>query len=456
MNHAVARWLVLGAATACVLAACASQQFPPGGPERHAPPKLIELVPETNAVHVKTDRAVFRFDEVVSELPAGVPSLDQLFLVSPNERKAPVQAAWHRDHVSLSPKHGFRPNTVYTVTMLPGMTDLRGNTVKNGFTLTFSTGPTVPETFVRGVVFDWVKGLTAPKAIIEAWVPPDTNTIWVAIADSNGVFSMPHVPPGRYTIRGYIDQNNDRKLQQRELWDSVGVTLTDSVKVELLTFIHDTIGPRISEARVIDSLTLRLTFDKGVDASQKIGPELFGIKAKDSTAIAIVSAVSGRAYDSTLAALQRARDDSLVRADSIKRAAEGGVGRDTATTRRRNALRQARRDSAGEAKLAKPSRPIPETEAVLTVKTPFAAGAFYRITSIGLRNLLGHPRTASLVLSTPKPDTTKADSTRKGRPRKGAAPTPPTPRTPPSTPTPAVPPRDSTHPPAPPKRDSAP
>ena len=164
------------------LAACASEQFPPGGPERHAPPRLIELIPETNAVNVTTNRAVFRFDEVVSELPSGVESLDKLFLVSPNERKAPVSAAWHRTHISLSPRHGFRPNTVYTITMLPGMTDLRGNSIKRDTTLTFSTGSTIPPTAIRGVIFDWVKGTVAPKALIEAWVPSDTNTIWVAMA----------------------------------------------------------------------------------------------------------------------------------------------------------------------------------------------------------------------------------------------------------------------------------
>jgi hypothetical protein len=414
-----------GAATIVVLfagiVACASEQFPPGGPERHAPPKLLETIPETNAVNVKTNRAVFRFDEVVSELPSGLEHLDQLFLVSPSQRKSPVSAAWHRTHISLSPHGGFRPNTTYTITMLPGLTDLRGNTAKNGFTLTFSTGPTIPATVVRGVVFDWVKGTTAPKAMVEAWAPPDTMTIWVAVADSNGRFTLPHLPSGRYTVRGYIDQNNDRKLQTRELWDSAGVNLTDSANVELLTFLHDTIGPRISEARIVDSVTLRLTFDKGVDVSQPITPALFTLKAKDSTVVPIVVAVSGRTYDSILTARQRVREDSVLRADSAKRAAAGGVGaRDTAAQRARNFQRQARRDSAALARQLKPSRPSPVTDAVLTLGVPLKPGAFYRVTAIGLRNLLGHPRTSFLVFTTPKPDTTKADSLHGRRPSRPA------------------------------------
>lgn len=410
------------------LAACASEQFPPGGPERHAPPKLIELIPETNAVNVKTDRAVFRFDEVVSELPSGVESLDKLFIVSPNERKAPVSAAWHRSHISLSPRHGFRPNTVYTITMLSGMTDLRGNSIKRDTTLTFSTGPEIPPTAIHGVVFDWVRGITSPKALIEAWVPSDTNTIWVAVADSNGRFVLPHLPAGRYTVRGYIDQNNDRKLQLRELWDSTGVDLKDTLNIELLTFIHDTIGPRISEARIVDSVTLRLTFDKGVDVNQPITPSLFSLKAKDSSAVPIAAAVSGQFYDSVARAKSRARDDSLLRADSAKRAAAGGVGaRDTAATRARNLQRAARRDSSRLAREAKPSRPSPVTDAVLSLGLPLAPGSFYRVSSIGLRNLLGHPRTAFLVFSVPKRDTTRADSTRGHRAIRGRAPAAPAP-----------------------------
>jgi hypothetical protein len=383
---------------------------------------LLELIPETNAVNVTTNRAVFRFDEVVSELPSGVESLDKLFLVSPNERKAPVSAAWHRTHISLSPRHGFRPNTVYTITMLPGMTDLRGNSIKRDTTLTFSTGPTIPATAIRGVIFDWVRGITAPKALIEAWVPKDTNTIWVAVADSNGRFALPHLPGGRYTVRGYIDQNNNRRLELRELWDSSGVSLTDSSNVELLTFIHDTIGPRISEVRIVDSVTLRFTFDKGVDVHQAITTALFTLKAKDSTAIPITTAMSGRAYDSIAGARARVRDDSLLRADSAKRAAAGGVGaRDSAAQRARNIQRQTRRDSAREARQLKPSKPSPVTDAVLSLGLPLTPGSFYRASSIGLRNLLEHPRTSFLVFTTPKRDTTKADSTRgrrgiRGRP----------------------------------------
>jgi Bacterial Ig-like domain len=413
-----ARGLVLGAAATIAVTAgvvgCASEQFPPGGPERHAPPKLIELIPETNAVNVQTNRAVFRFDEVVSELPSGFESLDQLFLVSPMRRKQPVSAAWHRSHISLSPKGGYRPNTVYTITMLPGLTDLRGNTVKNEVTLTFSTGPTIPPTAVHGIVFDWVKATTAPKALIEAWAPSDTMTIWVAVADSSGRFTLPHLPPGRYTVRGYIDQNNDRKMELRELWDSTGVNLTDSANVELLTFIHDTIGPRISEVRIVDSLTLRIVFDKGVNVNQPITPALFTLKAKDSTAIPIASAISGHAYDSVLSARQRSREDSVLRADSAKRAAAGGVGaRDTAAQRAREFRRQARRDSSLAARQLKPSKPSPVTDAVLTIGTPLAPASFYRMSSLGLRNLLGYPRTAFLVFTTPKRDTTsKADSTR--------------------------------------------
>ena len=332
-----------------MVAACASEQFPPGGPVLHTTPKIVLTIPDTNAVNVTAKHVVIKFDRVMSETPSGASALDQMFLISPWDGQPSVD--WHRDHITITPRKGIRPNTVYTVIMLPGISDLHSNSIKNTVTLTFSTGATIPATAIRGIIFDWVADKQASKALIEAYPSGDTTkrrdtTFYLAVADSAGRFALQHLPPGTYKVRGWLDANSNRKLDQRELFDSTTVTLTDSVRTELLAFIHDTVGPRIGDIKVVDSVTLRATFDKGIDTSQKVSGLRMALKTgKDSTPVPIAKVTAATTYDSLVAGRHKAHDDSLARVDSLRRADSGVTGRDTLALRRRAQQRQSRRDS---------------------------------------------------------------------------------------------------------------
>jgi hypothetical protein len=447
--------LVCGAITAAaaIAIACAGTIPPPGGPIRKEPAIILSFSPETSAVNVHPHAAVIQFDEVVSERGAGSGSsnLSSLFLVSP--RTGDPDVDWHRSHISIRPKHGFRDNTVYTITMLPGLADLHNNVRKTGAVLTFSTGPTIPTTVVRGRVFDWQTGQVAPRAFVQAIVRKDTSVVYVTVADSNGAFVLRHMPPDSYIVRGFVDANNNRILDRIEIWDSAGVNLADSAQVELLAFLHDTLGPRISEIAVTDSTTIRVTFDRGIDTLQTITASLFRIKTKDSTVVPITNARSGPEYDSAVAAAIRVRTDSALHADSIRRVDSGLASRDTAAARERRARMAERRDSAARARIPKPSRRSPAKEAVIQLGTPLETGKYYRLEAIDVRGLLGKAHTGDRVFSGPKPppsDSAKrsrADSARgklRGRPGKSppggasapatAPPTPPP--TPPATPAP--------------------
>jgi hypothetical protein len=422
MGRRAARMAVVGAVVAAAGAACAGTLPPPGGPLRKEPPIILFFLPETNSVNVRPHAAVFQFDEVVSERPQGTSTLDGLFLISP--RSGDPNVDWHRSHISVSPRHGFRPNTVYTITMLPGLVDLHNNVRKTGAVLTFSTGSTIPATAVRGRVFDWQTGLVAPRAFVQALVRKDTNTVYVTVADSTGAFILRHLPPGEYLLRGFVDANTNRTLDRTEIWDSTGVTLTDSARVELLAFLHDTIGPRISEVDVHDSVTLRVMFDRGIDSSQHISAALFTLKDKDSTTVPITVARSAAEFDSVQGSVARLHSDSLLRADSLRRVDSGLAPRDTAAARERRQRLASRRDSTLRSRAPKPSRPSPVKEVVIQLGAPIHAGTYYRLQAIDMRGLLGRVRSSDRVFSVPKP--AAADSAGAGRaaPGRGRKPTP--------------------------------
>src|SRR6266487_636384 len=134
-------------AIAAVASSCASPGMPPGGPVDTTAPLVIGIAPDSGTVNAKPGAVVFKFDETVAERPSGVPTLADLFLISP--RDGVPNVAWHRSTVDVKPSHGFRPNTVYTITLLAGITDLRGNVRNTGKMIVFSTGPQIPASRLR-------------------------------------------------------------------------------------------------------------------------------------------------------------------------------------------------------------------------------------------------------------------------------------------------------------------
>ncbi|HUR92216.1 MAG TPA: Ig-like domain-containing protein [Gemmatimonadaceae bacterium] len=274
-------WLV----AASLLAGCASPGMPPGGPPDVEAPRLIGIAPDSGRVSVSPRSVIFRFDEVVSETPPGATSLSGLFVISPQHGTPVVD--WEREEIAVRPRRGWRPNTVYSITMLPGLADLRGNVRKEGAATLFSTGPAIPATSIAGVLIDWAAGRPVSAGLVQA-IAPD-STIYIGYSDSAGAFALRHLPPGPYTLKGVVDGNRNRALDPRESWDSVMVNLADTTRVELFAFAHDSIGPRIQEVGVEDSVTLRVQFDVPVDARTPLDPGWIQVLSSDS----IPQAVAG-------------------------------------------------------------------------------------------------------------------------------------------------------------------
>lgn len=377
------------------LVACAQQGFPPGGPPDKEPPKLVKTTPDSNERNVTAKEADFRYDEVLSERPGGASSLDALVLISP--RDGAPRVGWHRSRISVRGRKDWKSNTTYTITVLPGMSDLRGNADKVGHRLVFSTGPQIAGASLSGVVFDWPAGHPAPNALVEAVSHPD-STVYIDRADSVGHFTLAHIPPGSFTIFGWIDGNNNHDRDEHELQDSTVLTLKDTARVELLTFIHDSIGPHVVTVEVRDSLTLHATFDKPVDPKQPFDSAHVMLRAADSTLIATKAIVSAREID-------KQRSDSVERADSIR------ARRDTAFRRQYQAQHRVPADSNARAAVHRaavlatmtPSKPIPVIDVLISLKGPLTPGATYRLEARDIHNLMGIAANSIRSFTVPKP-----------------------------------------------------
>jgi len=377
------------------LVACAQQGFPPGGPPDKEPPKLLTTSPDTNARNVSQKEVNLQYDEVLSERPGGASSLDALVLISP--RDGAPRVGWHRTRLSVRGHKDWKPNTTYTIDVLPGISDLRGNADKRGYHLVFSTGPEIAGASVSGVVFDWPAGHPAPNALVEAISHPD-STIYIDRADSLGRFTIAHMPAGSFTVIGWSDANSNPDLDPHELQDSTTVTLKDTARVELLAFIHDSIGPHVVTVEVRDSLTLHATFDKPVDPAQALDSAHIMLRAADSSLISTKAIVSAREID-------RQRTDSAARADSIR------ARTDTAFRRRYQAQHRAPTDSNAIAALRrsaalatmKPSKPVPVSDILISLRQPLTAATTYRVEAKDIHNLMGVAASSIRSFTVPKP-----------------------------------------------------
>jgi hypothetical protein len=399
-----------------VLTACAQAGMPPGGPTDRDPPALVRVRPDTNATNVRGNAIVFDFDEVVSERPRGVPGLAELFLVSPS--LGPSGVSWRRTRVEIRPRGGLRPNTTYTVRMLPGMVDLDGNEDSSGVTIVFSTGPSLATGQISGRVFDWVTARPSARAAIHAIMLPDSAR-YATEADSAGAFTLTHLPPGQFLLRALIDANRNGVVDTRELFDSITVTLADSFRRDMLAAIRDSLGSGLATAELRDSLTLRLALDRPLDTLFVPAKRHFTIKDADSTVVAFDTVLTQADVDRMTAdsIRNKAVQDSVRRAlvaDSIRAAdsARAAAQPTPATPPSRPTGRRPGaatgpppappRDTSSRI-VPRPAAQIPVMVVYLKFRQALRPQSSYRVTADSLRSITGHTRTSSRVFNTPRP-----------------------------------------------------
>jgi len=386
---------------------CASAGAPPGGPEDHAPPQIVKVTPDSGKTSVHPKEVEIRFDEVVSDRPSGATTLDQLFLISPRTTSGgSANVSWHRSRITVRPPRGFRDNTAYRITMLPGIADLRGNVRRDGASILFSTGPTFPPYSIPGRVFDWAALKVANGVYIEAISKADTNLVYLTASDSSGQFDVGPLEAGAYIVRALIDQNNNRTLDRNEKWDTTTVTVTDArPMIELDVIERDSAAATFQNIAVDDSVTLRVSFDKPLDPAIPLQPALIRVQRPDSSQLTVTKVEWATAFDQ---ARQAQLADSARRGDST-RTRQPAAPPPTPPVVTPGSPRPAPPPP-------KPKSPPPDRAVIVTLSptTPMLTGTTYRITARGMRNLVGNSTDIRRTFTVPKP--TPKDTTRKTSP----------------------------------------
>jgi hypothetical protein len=421
-----------------LLAACARIMPPPGGPEDRLPPRLSGTRPDSiKSIPDFEGDVEFQFSEVISEndqpnFGTGTGGLEKLVVVSP-ANEVPV-VKWKRDRITVHPREGWQPNTVYRVELLAGVRDLRNNESKASSVITFTTGAPVPTDSLIGRVVDWATQRPVPFALVEAVLEPDSLAYRTA-ADSTGRFRFGPLPRGSYLVYGVLDVNRNNRREPREAFDSIRVAAARDSVGELWAFKHDSTGPRIQTIIRNDSLSATITFVHAMDpAIRQIPGDSIRVRLlPDSTPMAVEALVTQQLYDSLYKPKPPKSPKDSLAADSLRARGDtaaappdtAGVPPDTAGARRdtvppripgipRQVGGARRRQGEAASRDLEPLKTKPPLfdKMILRMVDPLRDGAKYVVEVSGVKTVSGVIGGAriTLVIEVPKKPETKPDS----------------------------------------------
>ncbi len=306
----------LGAYKFLALEGCAHAAAPIGGPADSTPPLLVAIVPDSYAVMPGfKDRVRFQFDETISER-----STQGTVTLYPLELQPQVGKG--KRELRVRPRDGWVADRIYHVRVEPNVQDLFNNRIPSPIHYVFSTGVPIPDTRVRGTVIDRINGRPLRTGRVDMVRMPDTLR-YGTIADSAGAFGLSALPVGDYLAIGYEDVNNNRRADDFDRSDTARVTLAtaDTLTLQFRVFRHDTVGPRLTEALPVDSVTVELQFDGYLDPDaplSTVNVDLFAVA--DSTPVPLDTVLHGWNYsawrDSVVRVRAAARDTIAAPADT--------------------------------------------------------------------------------------------------------------------------------------------
>jgi hypothetical protein len=395
--------------TAVLATACANQGAPPGGPVDVRPPVVVRTEPDTFATLADLDGQVrFHFDERISETAAGG-TLDDAVTVSPTSGE--VRVGHGRSTLSVEVEGGFRPGLLYRVTLLPVVSDMFGNRLRDPFELVFSTGGTAPPSAVAGQAWNRTTGVPLSGALVYA-VGADSLT-HMARADQEGIYVLRYLPEGPYRITAFDDVDRDRVLDPREMQGGVDalVSASDTLLLDVGMLPYDTTSAQLMTASALDSVTVVLEFDDYLDDESPAEGIALQIAAPDGQAKGVARVYHERDYNEYVDSVV----DSLFRVDSIATADRAaapidslGAAADTTAAPAQPAapLRRGPPALVRAAARRGPDRPLPARRLVAVLAAPLEVGVEHAVQvggAVNVNGIGGGSGEATLLLRPPDP-----------------------------------------------------
>jgi hypothetical protein len=243
-------------AAALVLAGCANQQPPEGGPIDRTTPEIIFTYPDSSTMRNFSDHKIqLKFDRYVNER-----SVEEAIFISPYI--GTLEFNWSGKGLEIIFSEKLRPNTTYVVNIGTDVEDLNKNRMAQAFTLAFSTGKEIDRGAIEGRVYprnngDGISGIMIFAYRLNGMNPDTLNPMiekpdFITQTGKYGDFFLRHVPFGSYRVFAVRDEYRnlvyDREIDEYGVPPgNINITTSDSVRAGVFMKLakEDTTGPRL-------------------------------------------------------------------------------------------------------------------------------------------------------------------------------------------------------------------
>ncbi len=253
--------IVVGVATLMAGLACASEGFPPGGPEDKVPPVLVASDPAERAVNAEPNQPiVLEFDEIIDEQLSD--QIGDFIQVNPDVPE--FDATLDDKTITLTSAEALLEGVTYSVTILPGLQDRDRNATVTPKTILFSVGGEEPITLslVRVTIVKDTLPAAGAQYRLENF-ESEFGYTWEA--DSQGQVEIEAVEYGRYVATAWEEMVRPEGWQETEepgARDTFDLSLANRLYEETYRIaVVDTTAPVVDRVRTPSSRRVTIAFD---------------------------------------------------------------------------------------------------------------------------------------------------------------------------------------------------
>ena len=222
-----------------VLAGCAFEVAPRGGPKDSEAPVLLNSLPKDSSINFKGNHLKFQFDEFIA---LSNPK-DNVLFSPPVKRVKEFYVSGKIMHVLLDDT--LRADRTYEVTLANAVKDINEGNILKGEQISFSTGDLRDSLGLSGVVMDYKTNLPVEGLKVTLFEADCDSCffsvlpLYVSITDKEGVFNFGNLKRGSYQVYVLKDLNYNLNFDSPK--ESVGfldsVVLVDSCKMDTLKLL---------------------------------------------------------------------------------------------------------------------------------------------------------------------------------------------------------------------------
>ena len=287
-----------------LLAACARQTVPTGGPRDVRPPRLIESTPSNKQLNFTGSTIELMFDELV-QLNDPLREI----IITPRVGKT-FEAISRKNKVILTVEDQWVESTTYTINLREAVQDVTERNPAANLKIAFSTGDYIDSLALEGTVIELLKDKPAEEVTVGIVEPTDTFNIfahepyWFSKSNKDGEFTIENLKAGEYFLYAFVDPNKNLIVDPHELHGFLGqpIRLDSSLSALQLNLTKADSRPlRVVSARPEkSSATLTLSVNARGYSLAPIGSAVQSCYGESQSEIKVYPIISLNPFDSLL------------------------------------------------------------------------------------------------------------------------------------------------------------